>query len=100
MISAQGRLRQSITFDGRNVVIRKPRGEFTIPIEAVQAIGVGRLPIRERYIRFTVAGHLTMNARGNLRKRILVDDYSVLYWAKREPEFTALRDAINSSRSV
>jgi len=99
MITATGRLGQSVTFDGRYVVVRKRRGEFSVPLDAVQAVGFGRLPVRERYIRFTVAGHVTMNARGNLRKRILADDYAVLYWAKRESEFTALRDAFNAARS-
>lgn len=107
-ISAQGRNGQ-VYFDGKTVTIKREgfaarathgRGEKNIPLRNIAAIQMKPVTFATAgFIQFTVPGEIstTTAMKGKRGLTAAQDENSVLFLKKHEPDFIALRDAIQSA---
>ena len=106
-ISAQGRNGQ-IDFDGKTVTIKREgfaarmthgRSDNVLMLRHISAIQLKPVSLLTvGYIQFTVPGELSNNKRKSSRTfDASKDENSVLFLKKQQPEFEALRNAIQTA---
>jgi len=106
-ITAKGRNGQ-VTFDGKTVTIQREgaaarathgRGDKMIALRQISAIQLKPVSLMTSgYIQFTVPGELSNNkGKGGRTIDAAKDENAVLFLKKQEPEFVALRNAIQTA---
>jgi len=106
-IEAQGRLGATAAFDGHTVTLNRSgyssavtgSGERSIPITQITAIEfkAARWPM-DGYIRFVIAGVQKPRARfGRQTEDARFDEFAVPFWRKAQPQFEALRNAVQDA---
>jgi len=106
-ITAKGRNGQ-VTFDGKTVTISREgaaarashgRGDKMLPLRQIAAVQLKPVSLMTAgYIQFTVPGEMSSNKRkGGRTFDAGKDENSVLFLKKQEPEFVALRNAIQTA---
>lgn len=110
-IAAHGRNGQ-ISFDGKTVTIKREglaarlshgRGEKNIPLRMIAAVQMKPVTFATTgFIQFTVPGEIstTTAQKGKRGLNAAQDENSVLFLKKQEPEFIALRDAIQEAMAT
>lgn len=107
VLTAKGRNGQ-ISFDGKTVTITREgfaarathgRGEKSIPIRQIAAVQLKPNSFATvGYIQFTVPGEMSNNkAKGGRTMDASKDENAVLFVKKNEPEFIALKSAIQQA---
>lgn len=94
-------------FDGHTVTLRRSgyssqvtgSGELTIPISQVATVEFKHAGLlMDGYIRFVPAGASKPRARlGRRVEDARFDEYAVPFWRKAQPQFEALRDAVQNA---
>lgn len=106
-ITAEGRNGQ-VTFDGRTVTITRDgmagrathgRGEKSIPIRQIAAVQFKPNSFATvGFIQFTVPGEMSKNkGKGGRTIDAAKDENSVLFAKKAEPDFVALKTAVQDA---
>ena len=106
-ITATGRNGQ-VTFDGKTLTITREginarvthgRGEKMLALRQIAAVQLKPVSLLTAgYIQFTVPGEMSNNkGKGSRAFDAAKDENSVLFLKKQEPEFVALRNAIQSA---
>lgn len=106
-ITAHGRNGQ-VTFDGKTVTITREgfaarathgRGEKSIPVRQITAVQFKPNSFATvGFIQFTVPGELSnRTSKGGRTFDASKDENSVLFAKKAEPEFVALKEAVQSA---
>lgn len=106
-ITATGRNGQ-VDFDGKLVTIRREglaarathgRSEKAIPLRQITAVQLKPVSmLTTGFIQFTVPGEMSNNkGKGARTFSAASDENSVLFLKKQEPEFMALRNAIQGA---
>ena len=106
-ITAQGRNGQ-VRFDGKTVTITREgfaarathgRGEKSIPLRHVAGVQLKPVALLTTgFIQFTVPGELASSKqKGSRTFDATKDENAVVFTKKHEPEFIALRDAIQAA---
>lgn len=107
LLTAKGRNGQ-VTFDGKTVTITRDgtaarlshgRGEKMLALRQIAAVQLKPVSLMAAgYIQFTVPGEMSNNKqKGGRTFDASKDENSVLFLKKQEPEFVALRNAIQSA---
>lgn len=107
LIEAKGRLSTTAIFDGQTVTLRRGAlsapvvgsGERSIPVNQITAVEFK--PARtllDGYIRFVLAGVQRPRSRaGRQLEDARFDEFAVPFWKKAQPQFEALRDAVQAA---
>ncbi len=106
-VTAQGRNGQ-IAFDGKTVTIAREgfaarathgRGEKMLSLRQIAAVQLKPVSLLTAgYIQFTVPGEVSNNkSKGGRTFDAPKDENSVVFLKKQEPEFIALRNAIQTA---
>lgn len=108
VIAAHGRNGQ-VYFDGKTVTIKREgiagrithgRGDKSIALRHIAGMQMKPVSMMTAgFIQFTVPGEISSTAamKGKRGLTAAEDENSVLFLKKQEPEFVALRDAIQSA---
>ncbi len=109
-LAAHGRNGQ-VYFDGNTVTIKREgfaarvshgRGDKSIPVRHISAVQFKPVTLMTvGFIQFTVPGEIatTTAQKGARGMDAAADENSVLFTKKQQPEFIALRDALQSAMS-
>lgn len=108
VIAAHGRNGQ-VYFDGKTVTIKRDgalarmshgRGEKSIPLRQIGAVQMKPVALLTTgFIQFSVVGEVssTKVQKGGRGMDAASDENSVLFLKKQEPEFVALREAVQAA---
>lgn len=107
VIAAQGRNGQ-VSFDGKTVTITREgfaarvshgRGEKSIPLRQIAAVQMKPVSLMTTgFIQFTVPGEISSKVqKGGRGLDAASDENAVLFLKKQEPDFVALRDAVQAA---